>query len=599
MGWLKNRIEKYKKKRTDKRLNKLEGDLNMIISRGYTYNPKYYRLTEYISPEEEYSLSVIENLVWFTGQPRLIRGFYQQNIQYVMDLNLFWLKAPANYRKTHSGIPGIISTKSATILFGGGVDFDITVYKVGEDGKRLPDTDKKLTKKAQEAAAQLNIKTKLAEKMEEAATNESWSGHLFWKIGYDINASSYPIHEIATVRTAEAVRIRGVTTDIIFKAAYQKGGVKYEHREIYSTTENDDAVIYNELYKVEQDGKEIPVPLTTLDETADLVEEFVFKGVKGMLAFEKPNKLPNNTFPECQYGASDYSGAATAFDSLDEIWSEMVSEVRQNKTKRYVPSTMIRYLTNHTGTDANIDNLDPFVENYVKIDGDPDQDAKNEILVTQISDKQESLQAKWRVAITTVLNIAGLSPYSIGITGLESVSASAESQQERNKTTLETRSKKLKLWKPFLEDVQKQTLAFNDWMLKNLPITQDDIDMPPLNFASCDVSVKFGDYIIERQADKLTTWGNAKQQKVASTDTAVREIWPDWDESEVNKEVNIIRFEDGMGFDNPNNLPKLDGYEDEPEDEEDGKEPDKAKEQKEPEDITELEHQAQKKEPKE
>jgi len=570
-GWLGRR----KEKKDNKRLDRLEADLNMLSARGIKYNPKYYRPVETISPEQEFSLSVIENLVWFTGKPRLIRQFYALNAPFlVSDLNFFWVSSPAEYRKVHAGLPGLISTKMATILLGGGIIIEVEIYKLNDKGEPTENIDEAKSKVAKSNVETLKDKTLFLTRVSEAVVTESWSGHVFIKYGYDLDASAYPIIEIADVRNAEVIKIRGITTAIVFKNYYTVGPNQYVHKETYTTDENDDAMIINELFKISPSGDEKPVPLSTLPETEELKEVFVFKGLKGMIAFEKPNKLPNNEFPDSSYGASDYAGAHSSYDALDEVLSEMYSEVRNNKSMRYIPDTMLKYI------DGDIARLDPFVRNYVKITGDPDQNAKNEIFVTAINDKQASLHAKWQVAITTALNIAGLSPYSIGITGLESVNQSAESQQERNKATLETRSAKLKAWGPFLENMFMQLLSFNSWMQKNLKIAQEDMDELDIDFANCNVVVKFGDYIIEKQDDKINTWGAAKQFRVASTLECVKNIHPDWSERRIDEEVNLIRFEEGMALDNPDNLPKLTGFSYEDEDDDDDDEQETQEEQK-------------------
>ena len=58
----------------------------------------------------------------------------------------------------------------------------------------------------------------------------------------------------------------------------------------------------------------------------------------------------------------------------------MYSEVRNNKPMRYVPDTMLRFLQDEKGS-IDIKMLDPFVQNYIRVSGDPDQNAKNEIVV--------------------------------------------------------------------------------------------------------------------------------------------------------------------------------------------------------------------------
>ena len=69
------------------------------------------------------------------------------------------------------------------------------------------------------------------------AFTESWSGHLFAKWNYDLDASNYPILELADVRNAEVRKIRGVTTAIVFKNYYNKNQKQYVHKEIYTTNE--------------------------------------------------------------------------------------------------------------------------------------------------------------------------------------------------------------------------------------------------------------------------------------------------------------------------------------------------------------------------
>ena len=83
----------------------------------------------------------------------------------------------------------------------------------------------------------------------------------------------------------------------------------------------------------------------------------------------------------------------------------------------------------------------------MQTEGDQDQNTKNEINITEIADKTEQHLIKWRTALSMAINKAEVSPFALGITGLESINSSAESQQERNKTTLEMREKKHRIWK--------------------------------------------------------------------------------------------------------------------------------------------------------
>lgn len=558
---------------TNRRLKRLEGDLAMLASKGINYNPKHY--TEYDvlakDPEREYSLAIQEYLVWYVGKPRLIRLFYLHHPELTIDLKYFWQSVTADYIKRHTGIPNTISTKMATILFGGGFTNDVEIFKTNEDDTITEDIDEKKSEQAKNMLEILKDKCLFITRVKEGATTESWSGHLFAKYSYDTDASDFPILEIADVRNAEVTKIRGITTAIIFKNYYKNALKEYVHKEIYTTDDNGDATILNKLYAINPNGNETEVPLLTLPETRELEPEFHFVGLKGMLAFEKPNKLPNNEFPNSPYGASDYAGAIPSYDALDEVYSEMVSEVRNNKSKRYVPENMIPH-----DKYGNAEDLDPFVKNYVKVAGDIDQEAQNKIEVTEINDKHESLQKKFDTILTTAINKAGLSPLALGVTGLEAINSSDKSQQERNKTTLETRGLKLASWKPFIEEMLLQLLALYSWMQKNLPIDLEGMERIDIDFSNCNVSVEFAPYILQSEKELIDTWGSAKSTyRVSSTINAVRKIHPDWSESQILDEVNRIRYEEGMSFDNPSGLPDLTGIDNGTDDDKDNPNGDK------------------------
>lgn len=557
----------------NRRRERLRGDLKVLASEDINFNPKHIVGKDYFDPQREFTLRVMENYVWFTGKPRLIRQFYMTNPDLINSLSFFWREAPDWYPKKHSGIANTASDKMAKILFGGGFENDIEIYKV-VDGKVTDEIDKEKSKKAKDQVETLKDKCDFVLRVRTGATIESWSGHLFGKYSYDLDLSEYPILEVTDIRFAEVEKIRGVTKAIIFKNWFKYGTDDYVHKERYTTDERGFAKIENRVFRINPATKdEVEVPLDILTKVYNLQEpiqpEFVFEGVKGMLAFEKPNKLPNPEFLDSIYGASDYCGAISTFDGLDEVLSEIFAEVRNNKTLRYIPEEFLKRTE-----DGNLLGIDNFVRNYIKVKTLLDQNAKNEINITPIADKMESLAKKWQVGIATACTKMGISPVSLGIPGLESIDAAADSQQERNKATLETRSDKLKLWKPFLENMLLQLLALNSWMQKQFPNIQKHEDRLDIDFDNCNVLVKFGDYIVDKQSEKINTWGSAKSQGVASTREAVKNIHPDWDDARIDEEVNLIRYEQGMSLDNPQNLPELTGFAEEEEDEEENKQGD-------------------------
>lgn len=575
-------IETIKNKVQERRINKLEKDLTALRNK-IKFDPRLLMLDHTMETQKAFTRRTYEYKVWSMGNAGSLAWFYRTGNSSIglydyNKHNYFWAKCPANRRMVHCGIPGLISTRMADILFKNGVEVKAIVYKNGE-GESLQE-DKAAEKKANEfISATLLPKLKLNESLQKAAVNESWGGHCFFRLSHDFSVSAYPILETFDITQCELVKDRGITKAIIFKSWYEYANKSYRLDEIYSTTEDGDGCITYKLFTFDGD-KEKEVDLMSIPQTQamffmngsgnvngislDEQQRFVYKGLKGMLAFEKPNKMPSQEFPESNYGASDYEGAIDYFDSLDEITSANVREIRTNETKRYIPDSMIM----ERDADGNPLPFDEFCDSFVTVKGDLDQDAQNKIETSQITDKTESFLAKWKTVLSMICNKAKLSPYSLGITWLEAVGPSADSLQERNKVTLDMRKGKIVLWDTLLQNLILQALQLNAWMQDNVDGIKEKHKadgVPEIDFTqgNTTIQIDFGEYIEEGVSQRITTWGGAKAQRVASTEECVRQIHPDWTEKQVNDEVNLIRFEDGMSTDNPDNLPELTGEDEE------------------------------------
>lgn len=541
----------------------MQKDLNMLRNT-IKFNPYAVAIIDN-ETDKDFSRRITEYRVWSMGNSYVLRRFFEKTLEYYNTCNYFWARAPLSYRMIHSGLPGLICSKMPRILFGNGIAPTVSVYK--DSGE----VDKNKTKTATDYTLQLIDKVKLRDVLTECATNESWGGHSFIKFSFDTELSNFPIVEAADIMATEVVKERNETVAIVFKTWYddsaKKGNKdrKYRLDEIYTTDAAGDAVIRYELYELST-GEDRRVPLNSIPETQKIVEavnaddEIVFTGLKGMLAFEKPNKLPSLEFPHSNYGASDFEGATDSFDAVDEAYSTIINEIRDNRTFRYFASHNFRR-NKDTGEILTPD--DGFTKNFVLTEGDIDQEQgvnKNRI-VDQIPDKTEEHKAKYLTAVTVALNKAGLSPYSIGITGLESINQSAESQQERNKVTLETRKAKLELWTPYLAKVLSQLLAFNTYLLNRVGVKQDDLPLPDMDITLSTVTLDFGEYLQDTDKDLVDIWGLAKTQGISSTQNAVRELHKSWSEKQILDETNVILFENGMATDTPNGLPELTGIE--------------------------------------
>ncbi len=570
-------IDAIKNRLQERRVKKLEKDLISLRNKN-RFNPRALMLDGFtFDGENAFTRRIYEYKTWSMGNAAMLAWFYRTgngrvSIYDYNKFNYFWAKCPVSRRMVHCGIPGLISTRMSDILFKNGVDVNTVIY-AGE-GDALTE-NKELEKKADEfIKSVLWEKLRFQENLQEAAVNESWGGHCFFRLSHDLSVSPYPILETFDITRCEIIKERKITKAIVFKNWYEHEHKTYRLDEIYSTTADGDACIEYRLYGFEGD-REVEKPLLSIPQTFKAFflngqgnvegvtlnqdQRFVYEGLKGILAFEKPNKTPSREFPECNYGASDYEGSIDEFDVLDEITSANAREIRTNETKRYIPDIFIP-----RDESNNPLPFDDFCDAFVTTRGDPDQNAENKVTESHIDDKTESYLAKWKKSLSTVCNNAKISPSSLGITWLEAVGPSAESQRERNKTTLDMREGKLKLWTPLLQKMLLQSLLLNRWMRENVDGAkkrQDEDGVPELDITAANTAIQlsFGEYISEGVSQRITTWGGAKAQGVASTDEAVRQIHPEWTKKQVQDEVNIIRFELGTATDAPDNLPDLTG----------------------------------------
>ena len=499
-----------------------------------------------ILDKDLFTKRIQEYQTWSTGNSLLIRYFYQ-NSGLANGLSYFWSLAPDNVIKKHTGIPMLASSAMANILIGGKFDINTKVYTIDEEGKTTNTVNEAMSAAVKDQIDILFQKTEMRNKLHDQAFIDSWCGHSFLKFNYDLSLSEYPIITVYDLTKARVVKDKGITTAIIFSSWYEWKNRKYRNDEIYTTDNNGDATILNKLYQLEQ-GQEIEVELSKTPYTANLLPEFHFVGLKGMIAFEKPNKLPNSEFPHSYYGASDYQGATDSFDGMDEIFSEFCNETRSNKTIRYIPNSMVPRDTRG--------NADPqfmkFVTNYVKTENDQDQGANNTMSIQEINDKTDSLKSKFDKYLCLALNHFGLSPLAIGTTGLEAINASDNSQKERNRVTIETRKARLtNYWIPYLKNMITQLVSFNNWLLKTAGAKQDAVTPVDVDFDNLDITFDFGEYVVENPDSVYTRVASAKQSGIMSIEQAVKEIHPEWTDDQITEEVTKIKFENNIGVDDP------------------------------------------------
>lgn len=476
---------------------------------------------------DRFTRSMYINSIWYGGCDIDLKRLYEEELkkfkvgrQTTDELNYFWAQPTAglNVRKIHSGLPQLISEKMVDLLLSNGYEY--TVYV----DDKLEDEDEENKKRLDMILEDNSFDTLLPEAIE----TESWAGGVAFKLSYS-DRFPYPIIEVIQPEEYEATIEAGRITEDKFITYYNRNNSMYKLKEIYGYDEKGGYIKYELTRKIADDW--FSVELSELEETKDL-KTLTFNGFKDKFSLYKPNKLPNSEFRGSRLGESDYAGSQGVFDAIDEVLSTWVQEFRDAKINKFWPDNLLPK-DPISGVASLLPSLKKDFITYVGGIGEKEKPNRPEMIQGDIH--SEKYVESFKKLIETALNNAGLSPQSIGITGLESVSASEESQELREKTSIRTREKKLSLWTETLNKLDKLLLVMDDF--KNGRTPQDYY-----------TRVVFNDYKIQTVDDKTTIATKGIAGKAWSIKSAVEYVHDEMTPEEQILMVVNIKIENGINI---------------------------------------------------
>ena len=474
---------------------------------------------------DRFTRAMLINSVWYGGSDIELKQLYQKDLKAFKiasvttdELNYFWATNTdgLNVRKIHSGIPQLISEKMVDLIKSNG--YEITLYQDDDETNRDDEN-------------QLRLEYMLDDNMfdvlfDESIETASWAGGVAFKLstktGYD-----WPILEVIQPEEYEPRVEAGRIVEDTFIKYFVRGNTTYKLKERYGI-DDIGGYIHYELYQLINDTW-IDVSLDTLDETKDL-DDVSFAGVYKKFSLYVPNKLPNSEFRGSRLGESDYSGSHGIFDAIDETLSTWVQEFRDGKIKNFWPSNLLP-IDPMTQQQYLPPALQKDFITYNSGIGEREKPTKPEIIQGDIH--SEKYLETYKKLLETALNNAGLSPQTVGVTGLESVSASEESQELREKTSIRTRERKVKLWTKYLP------------VLFDLMLTLDDIKNGG-NPGEYHINVVFNDYKIQTIDDKTRIANSGVLGKTWDIKTAVDYIHDDLTDEEKTLMAVNIKIENGI-----------------------------------------------------
>lgn len=486
----------------------------------FNFDLTYKELIDKIRDPIIYQFNLAENMALLSNDPSVIRRFYTEAIgRYQKDA---WIAASHEQMFLANYIPG-----QAFCYFG------IIPMIVQGKVNLLSSNGFECSSESKEIDAVLN-KFKDDAEIERKFANgvylESGLGDFAYRLSYDPTISDKPIIDIIEPQFLEINYSRGAVKSYVIKEI-NPDDPRYELHEIHYKNDKGYVCI---SYRYKFDGKYV-----SIDDDAAMEEcKAMFPDIdteprafplKDFLIIYKQNTSFNKLY-KGERGIPDIQGMATIEDGLSEAASDLIDAIRKGGVREYVSDELIPQTP-----DGKQMMLNPFKKTVIttKSSSTPGDGSKL-WQVVQGDIRWEAYTRTIQNLMSIAINKAGLAPTTLGLTGLESINSSAESQDAREKTSIRTRELCLKDWEKTLTELFNRYLQVLDVINERTPLDYTDL-----------IHIQFNDYVnpsIENKTDVLATQVSAG---LKSRQAAIKELNDGMSDEQVDNEFMQIMAEQG------------------------------------------------------
>ena len=414
--------------------------------------------------------------------------------------------------KLHVPVAADIAATGASLLFGREPRFSIYDASLG-------DTEEGSQGRLEEILRGVG----LIQKLHEAAELGAALGDVFLKCRYDREGLDRP--DIQVVAGSDAL------------PEYRLGKLAYTHFFSVVKRERQTGRVWRLYERYEpgciraaaycgdgsQLGQECPGMLAELG-----VEAEAETPVKELLAAHIVNMKPSRVWPGEDKGRSDLEGLRDLMDSLDEVYTSWLRDIRLAKSRLIVPAEFLRRNPSELFREGSYTyDFDEDVETLVALDIGGDG-VEMKITPSQFAIRAQEHASTFESTLRTILSMAGYSPQSFGL-DIEGNAQSGTARRLMERKSLATNAKKQSYWQGPLEAFLTAVLRLDRALYGNDQLHDDD-----------SVRVELRDPAESDPNEMAGTVQLLRQARAVSLETAVRMLHPGWTEARVREEKEKI-----------------------------------------------------------
>ena len=492
----------------------------------YKYNLQLKDVLDDTRSALVYQYNLAQNMALLSNDPIVIRNFYRHGVAKLLTDNYIATATKEKFMaQTIEGQAFVYFGLCPMIVQG-------KVNLVASNGFSCASKDKLIDEKLNEVIKEARLKEKFAK----GVYLESGYGDVLYRISYNAKISDKPLIDVIEPHRFEVNYTADSIKSIVIKVPSNEDK-DYELREIwYKNEEQKVCLAYRYCHK----GKYVdPKDKSLMEECSFKFEDREISTEEQVLPFDdfplifKKNANESQLYQD-ERGVPDIQGLDGVEDALTESLSDLVDAIRKGGIKEYVDESLIP-----TDEDGKELSLNHFNKTIITTKGSSNPaNAKTLWQVTQGDIRWEAYVETARYLMSVAINKAGLSPTTLGLTGLESINSSAESQEAREKTSLRTRAIALESWSSTLTELLNKYLQVLDYIEG-----EEILDYTQL------IKIHFDDYISPSVENITDVLSKQVQAGLKSQKHAIQDLNKEYDEEDIERELIEIQ-----GVQQQNNL---------------------------------------------